>query len=61
MPTRHQEKAVRKQQQIDSIKERARSRNIGQAMKDNGRWYNHKDYRDNMSYTRREQKQLKMK
>jgi len=58
MTTRKKEKNQRKKIKEEEIKEKARRRAVGQAFKDDGRWFRKST---KISYTRREMKQLKMK
>lgn len=58
MTTSRKEKNQRKRIKEEKIKEKARRRAIGQAFKDDGRWFSKPT---KISYTRRERKQLKMK
>jgi len=58
MTTRKKEKNQRKKIKEEEIKEKARRRAVGQAFKDDGRWFRKPT---KISYTRREMKQLKMK
>lgn len=55
MVTRRQEKEKRNKIKREKIEGIARSRSIGQSMKDDGRWYRKPN---RISYTKREQKQL---
>lgn len=56
MTTRRKEKEARRLIKEEKIKDIAKRRSIGQAMKDDGRWYTKPDI---ISYTKREEKQLK--
>jgi hypothetical protein len=61
MTTRRVEKELRRKQKIEKIEVQARRRSVGRAMKDDGHMGHWNGPEDRISYSRREDKQLRSK